>query len=143
MNTSENPQNHEEKNKDYPDNKFYEALGWMHGECCAILDRGGDPRNSDVPEMVSRCTQDLTRDAESNDCSEVDMPVVEDHDSKVSQFRKELEILLNHHSMENGCDTPDFILAEYLTNCLTNFDSAVERREKWYGRSEDPSSFKL
>ena len=74
----------------------------------------------------------------STDCSEVDVPTAEDHASKVSRFRKELEGLLNCHSMENGCNTPDFILAEYLTNCLRAFDAAVERREQWYGRSECP-----
>lgn len=62
----------------------------------------------------------------------------ENNASKVSRFRKELEGLLNCHSMENGCNTPDFILAEYLTNCLRAFDAAVERREQWYGRSECP-----
>ena len=52
-----------------------------------------------------------------------------------SQFRAELETLINAHSMENGSDTPDFILAEYLTDCLTVFDKALQDREKWYGRA--------
>jgi hypothetical protein len=49
-------------------------------------------------------------------------------------FRKELEFLINCHSKENGCNTPDFILAEYLADCLEVFDKAVNRRESWYGR---------
>lgn len=49
-------------------------------------------------------------------------------------FRKELETLINKHSRENGCDTPDFILAEYLNDCLDSFDKAVVRRETWYSR---------
>lgn len=49
-----------------------------------------------------------------------------------NSFRKELETLINSNSMENGCNTPDFILATFLTNCLIAFDTAVRHREKWY-----------
>ena len=49
-------------------------------------------------------------------------------------FRKELEHLINCESMENGSNTPDFILADYLTACLAAFDAAVSVREGWYGR---------
>jgi hypothetical protein len=49
-------------------------------------------------------------------------------------FRKELESLINRHSAENGSDTPDFILADYLQDCLFAWDKAVAAREKWYGR---------
>jgi hypothetical protein len=51
-----------------------------------------------------------------------------------SQFRTELETLINCQSMENGSDTPDFILADYLADCLASFDKALQAREKWYGR---------
>lgn len=50
-----------------------------------------------------------------------------------TKFRKELEGFINSHSMENGSDTPDFILAEYLQGCLVMFDKAVNQRTKWYG----------
>ena len=52
----------------------------------------------------------------------------------MTDFRKELQSLLNKHSKENGSDTPDWILADYLTDCLASFDLATQRREKWYGR---------
>lgn len=58
-------------------------------------------------------------------------------DSKVELvvgFEKELESLLNRHSQENGSNTPDFILAKYLNDCLTVWNHAVSAREKWYGR---------
>lgn len=54
----------------------------------------------------------------------------------MSDFRKQLETLINSESRENGSDTPDFILAEYLVGCLENFDKTVQAREKWYGRSK-------
>lgn len=47
-------------------------------------------------------------------------------------FRKELESLINRHSMENGSNTPDFILAEYLTSCLSAYDKAISWRDRWY-----------
>ena len=53
-------------------------------------------------------------------------------------FRKELEALINSHSMENGSDTPDFILARYLVHCLDAFDFATKHRTQWY---EDPQPF--
>lgn len=49
-------------------------------------------------------------------------------------LRKDLESLLNRYSLENGSDTPDFILAEYLIQCLTAWNVAVKDRERWYGR---------
>ena len=47
-------------------------------------------------------------------------------------FRLELQRLLNRCSMENGSDTPDFILAEYIMGCLNSFDMAVRKRSSWY-----------
>ncbi len=55
-------------------------------------------------------------------------------------FRKELEKLVNKHSMESGSDTPDFILADYLVGCLNSYDIALKAREKWYGREKQPLS---
>ena len=53
-------------------------------------------------------------------------------------FRKELKNLINRHSLENGSDTPDFILAEYLEGCLENYDKTVSSRSKWYGHHDEP-----
>ena len=52
--------------------------------------------------------------------------------AKRKSFRAGLESLINCHSRENGSDTPDFILAEYLIDCLNAFDKATHRRVKWY-----------
>lgn len=48
-------------------------------------------------------------------------------------FRGKLENLINAHSMENGSDTPDFILAEFLADSLRAFDKATKERSRWYG----------
>jgi hypothetical protein len=49
-------------------------------------------------------------------------------------FTKELEILINKFSMENGSNTPDFILSNFLSSCLLNFNETLKEREQWYGR---------
>lgn len=55
-------------------------------------------------------------------------------DQKAKRFRQELKKLTNEYSMENGSDTPDFLLAEYLGRSLELFDIIVARREQWYDR---------
>lgn len=59
--------------------------------------------------------------------------------SKEKKFEKELEDLINRHSKENESNTPDFILAQYMSNCLKNFNIATQQRETWYGRDARPS----
>ena len=53
--------------------------------------------------------------------------------SDMEKFEKELTVLINKHSMENGSDTPDYILAHYLCECLTNINTVHRRRSEWYG----------
>lgn len=53
----------------------------------------------------------------------------------MSKFKRQLRALINKHSMEMGSNTPDFVLAEYLKNCLKSFDKAIKARERYYGRS--------
>lgn len=48
-------------------------------------------------------------------------------------LRDEIQTILNRTNAENGSDTPDFILAEYLTDCLEAFDKATVARRKWFG----------
>lgn len=52
----------------------------------------------------------------------------------MSDFQTELSALINKHSLENGSDTPDFILADYMSECLSVFHGAVCARELWYSR---------
>jgi hypothetical protein len=54
-------------------------------------------------------------------------------------FVEELQHLINRHSQENQSGTPDFILASFLTDCLTAFSVGVNDRERWYGRQQDPN----
>jgi hypothetical protein len=61
----------------------------------------------------------------------------------MTDLRKDIETAINVHSAENASNTPDFILAEYLTACLAAFDTAVQQRETWYGRDARPASEEL
>ena len=56
------------------------------------------------------------------------------NDVKLTSFENELQQLINRFSVESVSNTPDFILAQYLRDCLYAFDSATKRREHWYGR---------
>jgi len=46
----------------------------------------------------------------------------------------DLAAAINRNSRENASNTPDFILASYLVECLKNYEGAVNARENWYGR---------
>ena len=48
-------------------------------------------------------------------------------------FRAELENLINTYSMENGSNTPDWILANFLIRCLEAFDITTRARDTWNG----------
>ncbi len=60
--------------------------------------------------------------------------MVEHMRRKACEFRERLAALLNSYSCENGSDTPDYILAEDMTQCLAAFDAATVARERWCGR---------
>lgn len=49
----------------------------------------------------------------------------------------DLAAVLNKHNMENGSNTPDFVLADYLIECLVAFDRFTKKRERWYGHQHN------
>lgn len=48
-------------------------------------------------------------------------------------FRKELEGLLNKHSIENGCDMPDFLLAEMIIRFIQAVGEPIRKNLDWHG----------
>lgn len=48
-------------------------------------------------------------------------------------FESELKTLINRYSLENGSNTPDYILADHLKKCLIVFDATIQDRAKWHG----------
>ena len=65
------------------------------------------------------------------------MKYLKENEKDIIGFEKELSNLINCYSKENMSDTPDFILAEYMHNCLIAFSTAVERRTIWYDPESD------
>lgn len=71
--------------------------------------------------------------------SELLVSVLQDDEDKPPQsededpFETELMRLINRHSVENDSNTPDYILAKYLMNCLYAFRAGVGARDAWYG----------
>ncbi len=51
-------------------------------------------------------------------------------------LKKAFAEIINRNSIENDSNTPDFILAEYLVNCLENFGATVIHRDDWYDTSQ-------
>jgi len=58
-------------------------------------------------------------------------------------LREDIRHAINCSCAENTSNTPDFILAEFLTNCLNAYDIATQKREKWYGRNATSGSMPL
>jgi len=57
-----------------------------------------------------------------------------------SEFQNDLSELINKYSYENESNTPDFLLAEYLSDCLVSYNKLLNKRNKWYGRKEVPGT---
>jgi hypothetical protein len=91
--------------------------GWLHLEVDTTI--GPLTTKSVCPNCVRRITAN----------SESDEP---DPPANSPSFAKELENLINCHSIENGSNTPDFILAEYLMGCLRAYENACKQKEAWH-----------
>jgi hypothetical protein len=48
-----------------------------------------------------------------------------------TDFEKELEQLINKHSVDAKVGMPDFVIAQYLVKCLTALFYAVKNTEGW------------
>lgn len=48
-------------------------------------------------------------------------------------FVGELSALINRYSGESDSNTPDWLLANYMADCLEAYNRAVTARDKWYG----------
>ena len=51
---------------------------------------------------------------------------------KEGKFLDEMTDLINKYSMENGSNTPDSILANYMLESLFVFERAVKSRDQYY-----------
>ena len=45
----------------------------------------------------------------------------------------DLAHVLNVHCLDNETNTPDFILAEYLVDCIVAYNAIKVRNDEWHG----------
>ncbi len=58
------------------------------------------------------------------------------------ELKEQIKCAINATSSENNSDTPDFILAEFLVNCLRAFELEIHRSEYYeFGYYEASSYF--
>lgn len=63
-----------------------------------------------------------------------------DSNQEQLNFRSELGRLINKYSLESASNTPDFILAGFLSRALDNFDQTMIERKAYSGNSNDSGS---
>jgi len=49
------------------------------------------------------------------------------------EFKKELEELINKHSIENKCDIPDFLLASMICDFIEVIGKSFKKTLGWHG----------
>lgn len=59
------------------------------------------------------------------------------NEAKDSSLREQLREAINRCSRENASNTPDFILAQYLLDCLRAYEYATRRSEQHRDRFRD------
>jgi len=47
------------------------------------------------------------------------------------EFKKELTDLINKFSLDNKCNTPDYILCDYIVNCIETFYTTIDKRDSY------------
>jgi hypothetical protein len=57
---------------------------------------------------------------------------------KRKEIVKEFQEIINRYSLENDSNTPDFILAEYLWDCLISANILICARIAWYNPEGRP-----
>lgn len=57
-------------------------------------------------------------------------------DLPLPHFQEDLRAIINKHSLDNACNTPDFILAEMIAGQIEAYRKAVAANISWH----DPSA---
>lgn len=51
--------------------------------------------------------------------------------NKEANFTEELVYLINRYSIDNDLNTPDFIIAQYMVDCIKSLERATRTRDEW------------
>jgi hypothetical protein len=90
-----------------------------------------------LAKITTELHTDKTPDEVISMCNDLslkmfDTPLPTQENIEKPDFVHALSSLINSYSKENGSNTPDFVLAEYLEGCLKDFDAATNQRTNWY-----------
>lgn len=55
-----------------------------------------------------------------------------DKEIQMDKFRKELEALINKHSIDNETNIPDYILSTYLVKYIEHLGHLINYRDQWF-----------
>lgn len=55
-----------------------------------------------------------------------------DFQKQIDDFKQALEKLINEHSIDHRCTTPDYILAEYLVEVMESYRTTKSRLANWF-----------
>lgn len=106
----------------------------MENENKSMAEELGKSLNEEPEKLIS--DNDIHKvvepDSSIHDVDPADLAGLKVEGLLSAEFQKELEDLINKYSVENGSDTPDFLLASYLMGCLLNFNTITQHRDKWY-----------
>ena len=58
----------------------------------------------------------------------------------MDKLESKIKDLINEFNREADSDTPDFILAEFLINCLRSLELVINKRDGWYNLPHDMNS---
>ena len=113
------------------------ALIESSGDKASNKDGGGGDQLSGrlaiAPEATSTGSDDKSTSPDRNGGQDKENAMEK---IKSEEFAKELSSLLNKHSVDNACGTPDFILADFGVECLEAAEKMMKRREEWFGRDK-------
>lgn len=77
--------------------------------------------NAKLKEIIKNEIDDVQKKKESN---------IDDEDLK-----RQLSKIMNIHGIDTECSTPDYILAEYLIDCLKSYKKLDDANRTWHGLS--------
>jgi len=113
-----------------------EAVGWAWSEACVDVANDMNIRERDMNTLIERVQNDLVDNVVNVTCSEP-IPAEDKQQegggtggSARQTFYDKLTELLNCTSQENFSDTPDYVLSEYLINCLHAYELAVKTNRR-------------
>jgi hypothetical protein len=105
-----------------------------------LRDRGWETSGEDAVDLALAALDERNADAKANAENSPTHYQIKDgqmiaqrepivtREASGQDFKTDLQALINKHSLENGSDTPDYILASFLVNVLTDWNHAVRAR---------------